>query len=79
MKQRWDTPGIVGNPCCKIDHLELDDIKYAIITGDGKMAWCVNKPATYKTEKGADNKLEQLKRYKHDGYRKVKVYYEEIE
>lgn len=57
---------------------ELDAIKYAVVKEDGVMAWTATSSATYKTEKGVDDKLSQLKRLKYPGYRKVRVYYKEM-
>ena len=57
----------------------LNEIQFAVVKGDGIMAWTPFKPAYFHTEEEADDKLAMFKRLKHDGYRKLRVYYEELE
>ena len=58
---------------------ELKELKYAIVKGDGSMAWTPTGPALFLFEGEADDHLAMFRRLKHYGYRKVRLFYEDIE
>lgn len=57
----------------------FDEIKFALVTENGKLAWDATKPAMYKREEDADKKLARFERLKYYGFRKVRVTFEEMD